>query len=98
MREIEFRGKRIDNGEWVYGYYAKTTLNEFSPRIHHVIIENGIMWYVDADMVGQYTGLKDEHGNKIYEGDIINVCEEYGGISYNPLVVDFKDGIWNTTC
>lgn len=70
-REIKFRGKRLDNGEWVYGYYVK--YNDYSDNIHESIIdEYGYMYDVDLATVGQYTGLKDKNGKEIYEGDLFH--------------------------
>ena len=84
MREILFRGKRVDNGEWVYGWYVHT-------KRHHCIITGSIddehvvyghyandvaMYVVDSATVGQYTGLTDKHGVKVFEGDIVKLDKD----------------------
>ncbi len=78
MREIKFRGKRIDNGEWVYGYFTR---NDESGRCYITTQSKtggAYPWEVDPATVGQYIGLKDKHGREIYTDDIIRIGEMGG--------------------
>ena len=74
MREILFRGKRTDNGKWVYGF-------PFAYQARLVVegIEtwDGDRHSIDPSTIGQYTGLIDKNGKRIFEGDIIDMTEEW---------------------
>ena len=96
MREILFRGKRLDNGEWVEGFYVRADLHWHEKGIHNDWIvcsacANG-GWLalckrhpVDPSTVGQYTGLT-ANGKKIFEGDIVKY-KNTDGIKFNGVAL-----------
>lgn len=100
MREILFRGKYIDNGEWIYGWYCKYAFGKWPIKsciIPSEQAENGCLEHIEVDpsTISQYTGMTDKNGTGIFEGDIVKdtICEFKKGV-VKFITGTFDSGIY----
>lgn len=101
MREILCKGKRIDNGEWVEGYYLRDQYHRGGKDI--IFYRKDSDWFtvyadtIDSETLCQFTGLYDKNGKRIWENDIVFVTDENdcsGQISTGIGNVIFIEGMW----
>ena len=92
MREILFKAKRIDNGDWVQGYYMPRPNSPGKPRYYIVLVGEAKWYEIDLKTLCQYTGLKDKNGNRIWENDIVSAWSE--GKYATGMVKQRIDGLY----
>ena len=105
-REVAFRGKRCSDGKWVYGFYveSKTSWRGHKPHKSWIVpdaISNGGFfnvlgrYAVKDDTVGQFTGLRDKNGKRVFEGDVVHVVWQdpmFCQWHERTVLVEFKYG------
>lgn len=92
MREILFRGKRVDNSEWVYGAFPLSSCIYVGCEASTAIYDGKRFYEVTPETIGQFTGFTDENGVKIFERDIVKFKNEDGDGVEQTSIVKWESG------
>ena len=91
MREILFRGKRADTGEWIEGYFGQS-IDSFIIQDYGLVAGRFEVFKVIPETVSQFTGLYDKNGVRIWENDIVR----YADLTFNPNIGRFENMIFTS--
>ena len=104
-REILFRGRRLDNGEWAEGFYFCRDTQHY---IKVPVVRNGVVvltdYEVNPDTIGQFTGLLDKNGRRVFEGDVLSreahwsIAIEYRNGGFVTVDADIGGVRYNNDC
>jgi hypothetical protein len=98
MREILFRGKSYTDNKWHYGYFFYQFSTPVCPERYEITDGAGLGWNCPKETIGQFTGLTDKNGKKIFDNDIIKITFQRSGSSSYLISWDGEGYRWGYDC